>query len=104
MRKVVAFRSIPIQIEIRGPIPNGRGKAIAYSNMALIAASVELDQPLRIEVEVGDEEDSDDLSPEAVMEALRRYSIMAREVVSAQFLKWVDEMEAAMEERSGLTL
>lgn len=104
MRKTIFFKSLPVQIEMRAPIPDGKGQTIAYSNMAMVVGSVELAVPVGIEVEIPGEGEKGEYQIEAVMDALTRYAIMARRVITDQFLGWVDEVEGLMKDRMELRL
>jgi len=99
MRMKVSFSTFPIRVELKGPMPDGSGGALSYTNMSLGAAEAELQTPLEVEVEVPDGEDA---SLRALEEALRIAAVSARTLVTDQFFAWVDELEAEMAKRKAL--
>lgn len=91
---VVEIEAVPILATFKGPIPNGSGGAISYSNHELGIPEIKLKFPVGLTV--GDEE-----SEARLISLLARGAAVISEAVHTAFWEQFDRLDAELRARGG---
>jgi hypothetical protein len=93
-KAVVTIDSLPIVCALKGPMPDGSGGTVSYSNAELALDRIELNMPLIFELGNSEQE-------KEALEAAGRIVAMVNGLVLEGFLDLLDEAHRELSARGG---